>query len=415
MTYTTSRLQLFQGYGIELEYMIVDAITLDICPIADKILTAAAGELTSDFENGLIAWSNELVLHVLEIKTNGPAASLAPLTAEFQKNVVQINQIAAQFGAKLMPSAMHPWMDPVRELQLWPHDYNPVYEAYHRIFDCRGHGWSNVQSTHINLPFANDDEFGKLHAAIRLLLPFLPALAASSPVAESHLTGFLDYRMEVYRHNSRKIPSITGRVIPEPIYTQAEYQTEIFERNYRDIAPYDTTGTLQQPFLNSRGAIARFERGAIEIRVLDVQENPGVDLAICEFISLVLQLLIQEEFSSLDELKSLPVDPLADLLVEIIRKGERTLVDAPDVLAAFGLSNSPLTVKELWQMILERVESVFDETHFSPAARAIIRKLLAQGPLARRIVNRLEGDSGRLPEIYDELCDCLHTGQMFGD
>jgi gamma-glutamyl:cysteine ligase YbdK (ATP-grasp superfamily) len=247
------------------------------------------------------------------------------------------------------------------------------------------------------------------------LLPFLPALAASSPVAESHLTGFLDYRMEVYRHNSRKIPSITGRVIPEPIYTEAEYQTEIFERNYRDIAPYDTTGTLQQPFLNSRGAIARFERGAIEIRVLDVQENPGVDLAICEFISLVLQLLIQEEFSSLDELKSLPVDPLADLLVEIIRKGERTLVDAPDVLAAFGLSTSPLTVKELWQMILERVESVFDETHFSPAARAIIRKLLAQGPLARRIVNRLEGDSGRLPEIYDELCDCLHTGQMFGD
>ena len=36
----------------------------------------------------------------------------------------------------------------------------------------------------LNLPFSSDEEFGRLHAAIRLLLPLLPALAASSPLVE---------------------------------------------------------------------------------------------------------------------------------------------------------------------------------------------------------------------------------------
>ncbi|HAL85576.1 MAG TPA: hypothetical protein DCM31_01010, partial [Deferribacteraceae bacterium] len=36
---------------------------------------------------------------------------------------------------------------------------------------------------------------------------------------------------------------------------------------YRDIAPYDPECILQEEWLNSRGAIARFDRKAIEIRL----------------------------------------------------------------------------------------------------------------------------------------------------
>ena len=50
-----------------------------------------------------------------------------------------------------------------------------MYEAYDRIFDCRGHGWANLQAVHLNLPFSGDEEFGRLHAAIRLVLPIMPA------------------------------------------------------------------------------------------------------------------------------------------------------------------------------------------------------------------------------------------------
>ena len=79
-------------------------------------------------------------------------------------------------GCTLLPGGVHPWMDPSKETRLWPHEYNEVYRSFDRIFGCAGHGWSNLQSTHLNLPFADDDEFGRLHAAIRAILPLLPAL-----------------------------------------------------------------------------------------------------------------------------------------------------------------------------------------------------------------------------------------------
>ena len=48
-------------------------------------------------------------------------------------------------------------------------------------------------------------------------------------------------------------------------------------------------------WLNARGAIARFGRGTIEIRVLDVQECPQADLAICAAVVEVLQALVAED------------------------------------------------------------------------------------------------------------------------
>ena len=50
---------------------------------------------------------------------------------------------------------------------------------------------------------------------------------------------------------------------------------------YDDIAPLDPDAVLQHEWLNARGAIARFDRNTIELRVLDVQECPRADLAIC--------------------------------------------------------------------------------------------------------------------------------------
>src|SRR6185436_8561391 len=108
------------------------------------------------------------------------APALEGLAAKFDTGVRDINRILGDMGGVLLPSAMHPWMDPIAEMKLWPHEYSAVYEAYNRIFDCRGHGWANLQSMHINLPFSGDEELGRLHAAVRLLLPLLPALAASS-------------------------------------------------------------------------------------------------------------------------------------------------------------------------------------------------------------------------------------------
>jgi glutamate---cysteine ligase / carboxylate-amine ligase len=290
--------RLFERFGVELEYMIVDARTLAVLPVTDRVLHAVAGEYVSDVELGAVSWSNELALHVIELKTTDPAARLDGLAAEFQEHVVRINRLLEPLGGRLMPTAMHPWMDPHREMRLWPHDYSPVYEAFDRVFDCRGHGWANLQSVHLNLPFADDAQFARLHAAIRLLLPIMPALAASSPVMDGRATGRLDNRLEVYRHNARRVPRVSGAVIPEPVFSRQAYEQEILQPLYRDIAPLDPDGTLQFEWLNARGAIARFDRNTIEIRVLDVQECPRADLAVCRLLTDVLRAMCVQRSDS---------------------------------------------------------------------------------------------------------------------
>jgi gamma-glutamyl:cysteine ligase YbdK (ATP-grasp superfamily) len=395
-------LHLFEGFGIELEYMIVDRDSLDVRPLADRVLEAAAGRIESEVEMGRLAWSNELVLHVVELKTNGPAPALDGLAAAFQSDVQRIDSILAPLGARLMPTGMHPWMDPRRETRLWPHEYSPVYEAFDRIFSCTGHGWSNLQSAHLNLPFQDDEEFGRLHAAIRLVLPILPALAASSPVIDGRRSGFLDHRLEVYRSNAARIPSVAGAVIPEPAYTRRAYETDILERIYRDLEPHDPDGVLRHEWVNSRGAIARFDRDAIEIRVLDVQECPEADLAIAAVIVAVLRACVEERWLGREAQQASPQGPLADIFLRTIRDGDAARLEDLDYLAAFGM-RAPCTAGDLWRHLV---------TMLLPEHPPALDVVLAHGPVARRIGRGL--DAGRpLAEVYRDLCDCLHEGKPY--
>ena len=196
---------LFDCIGIELEYIVVHHENLDVMPVTDRLLKSVSGEWSADVEMGPITWSNELVAHVMEMKVAAPVPSLDGLGRTFGASVREANTRLADLGANLMPTGAHPWMDPEKDARLWPHEGAEIYAAFDGIFGCRTHGWTNLQSMHINLPFANDDEFGRLHAAIRLLLPILPALAASSPFLDGRFGGLLDGRIEAYRMR-RKYP-----------------------------------------------------------------------------------------------------------------------------------------------------------------------------------------------------------------
>lgn len=406
-----SRLGLFEGYGIELEYMLVDAESLSVLPVADQLLRAVGGETVGEVAVGELCWSNELVLHLIELKTNGPAASLCGLAPVFQEHLRRINALLEPLGGRLMPGAMHPWMDPLRETRLWPHDNSPIYATYDRIFGCRGHGWANLQSIHLNLPFTGDEQFARLHAAVRLLLPILPALAASSPVMDGKVTGLLDNRLEVYRFNQNRIPSVTGRIIPEPVFSRADYEENILRAIYRDIAPHDPDGILQEEWLNSRGAIARFERDTIEIRLLDVQECPAADLAIVALIVAVLKALTAESWGSLAEQQRWEVAPLEAILLAAIRDGEAAWVDDRHYLAAFGLPGERATAGELWRSLAQRLLPPGEEEFREPLA-----VILRDGPLARRLLKALgEAPSpSRIRDVYGELCTCLADGRLFG-
>jgi gamma-glutamyl:cysteine ligase YbdK (ATP-grasp superfamily) len=328
--------------------MIVDCETLDVRPIAERLLASFAGREASDVERGPMGWSNELVRHVVEVKNAQPAARLAPLIPRFHDEVRAADALLAEFGARLMPGAMHPWMDPVHETELWDGE---IYATYDRIYDCRTHGWANLQSMHVNLPFAGDSEFARLHAAIRLLVPLLPALAASSPIADGAWRGLLDYRLDAYRNNCTVTPSVGGRVVPETVETQAEYDAKILRPMYDEIARHDTASVLQHEWLNSRGAIARFDRAAIEIRVIDDAEYQH----------------------------------------------------------ALGISSGRATARDVWASLLDDASA--NHAWWQPTLDAILR----EGPLARRILRATgpSPDRGRLRDVYGRLCECLRDGHMF--
>lgn len=400
---------LFEVYGIELEYMLTYKKTLKTAPIVDVLLTEKNGELTSDIENGAIAWSNELVAHVVELKTNGPTKELNTLSELFHQNIIEINSILKAKNAQLLPTASHPLMDPLNETELWKHSYSEVYELYNRIFNCQGHGWSNVQSTHINLPFFDDVEFEKLHAAIRILLPLIPGLCASSPIHEGKNTGIKDTRLDYYKTNQKKIPQLTGSVIPEPVFNKSAYQTVIFEPIKKAIKPFDTHNILDHHFLNSRGAIARFDRNAIEIRLVDIQECPKADIAICVLIIEVLKLLVSEKMTSLESQKKWGEQELFDILNPIIKDAENYTISNLDYLKLFGIDDTT-NVQNVWKHLYELTKPNIDTSHYEA-----IDLILNEGTLSTRILKSMQHDfsEATILKVYNRLADCLQENKLF--
>jgi carboxylate-amine ligase len=406
--------RLFERFGIELEYMIVDRASLAVRPIADALLQAASdGGLPNDIAVGSIIWSNEMVRHVIEMKSSGPVSSFDGLDKAFCAGVRKANALLRPQNAELLGGGMHPFMDPARETRLWPHDNSEIYRTFDRLFDCNRHGWANLQSTHVNVPFANDEEFGRLHAAVRLVLPVIPALAASSPFADGRVTWLFDTRMEMYRTNSAHVPSITGELIPEPIFTVDEYRNSILEPIYRDLAALDPEETLCEEWANARGAIARFERNTIEIRVIDAQETPAADLAIAAAVIGVVKLLAGERFGSLRDQMAWPVGPLKKILLDTVRCGERAEIADGAYLHAFGMMGEACSGRDLWAHLIQalvKYEGAWIAPHAGP-----LERILAHGTLASRILAALGGDVSRerIESVYRGLCGCLQEGVLF--
>jgi carboxylate-amine ligase len=397
----------FSGVGIEIEYMIVRDADLGVEPVADRVLEEAAGEITNETEQGPLSWSNELALHVLELKTNGPVADLARAAADFQRAIERINGMLSKHGASLLGGAAHPWMNPDTDTRLWPHGDDVIYRAYDRIFGCRGHGWSNLQSVHVNLPFGDDDEFTRLHAAVRAVLPLLPALAASSPFLDGKDTGLADARLDTYARNQARIPSITGQIVPEPVSGSDDYARRILAPMFRDIAPHDPDGILQFEWLNSRGAIARFDRNAIEIRVLDTQERPAADLAIAALVIRVIEQIFRDP-AKVAHANALDTPLLAALLRRCIVDAEATVIDERAVLELFGIDERRLTAGQLWQR-LGAEDSL-------AAHREALDVVFAEGTLATRLRKAVgTADRARLEVVYRKLRDCLATGRAFSN
>ena len=397
---------LFSVLGLEIEYMIVNQDSLEISPFTDRLFQTIQGSISNEVPRGEVALNNELALHVVELKTNGPKSDFLGIEQSFHKEVQALNQILQREGLALMPTATHPWTH-VDAIALWPHGDKAIYNTYHKIFNCHGHGWSNLQSTHINLPFANEEEFVRLHQAIRVILPLIPALAASSPFCEAKATPQLCSRMIHYQNNQRLIPQITGSVIPEVIKSFDEYQDLILQPMFDAIAPYDPDKILQEEWLNSRGAIARFERNAIEIRVVDSQESPLGDMAVVTaVVEAVKQLMHRHDSFMTQPMHESELKKVMDIAV---MDGMKADCDFKPYLNQLGLPvKGQKTATDVW-------EALINQASIPHRYGQALEKILAQGNLAQRMKASLNEKPSKtvLMPLYRQLMGCLQDNKMF--
>ncbi len=404
----TANYPLFSVLGLEIEYMLVCRTTLEVQPKSDVILKSLAGEIVNETILDDIAISNELVMHVLELKNNGPKSPNTPVAEQFQQAILQLQPHLLIHDLQLLPTAAHPWMNPQTQTKRWPHGQQRIYQQYDSIFDCRGHGWANLQSMHINMPFANDDEFSQLHNTIRLILPLLPALAASSPILDGKTTGLLDSRLSFYDKNQKRIPSITGEVIPDAIHSQRDYNERILNPMYADIRPFDPDGLLQYEWLNSRGAIAKFDINAIEIRILDSQECVNADIAIAHAIHAILKFWCQQGAEHLEY----PCDTLQlkSVYNSTIKEGLHVLIDDSKILRQWHMPARSMSVREIWSRLIEQVSSELNHT-----SQQVLEHILSAGNLSERILLACQNEYTRdvLTRVYRQLGDCLLTNKVF--
>ncbi len=399
----------FEVAGLELEYAVVDGSLRPRC-LVEPAFRQIAGRPVSEVAYDDVAFSNELAAHVFEVKTRQPERYFEKAENDLFAGVQYFSSVLRQeFGALLLPTGMHPFMRPA-ETSLWSRAGRHTYEAYARIFPIHQHGWLNVQSCQVNLPFGTEGETVLLHNAAAAILPYLPAIAASSPIYGGALGPCVDNRLAFYRTNQQRIPQITGQVIPEFMTSYQQYRSDILRPMYRAIRRFKGGERLAHEWLNSRGAILRFKRRAIEIRVLDSQECVKMDVAIAVFVRGVLKWTFKQLRQGSMQLPTHRM--LVGDFAAVVKAGTDAAVHATH-LRGSGVTTETVAVRSILSKLLERAES---ET---PSAERIYLRLVGRraedGNLSEHIRaavqdSRARGPAGRratLTAIYGELVECL--------
>jgi len=388
--------------GPEHEFSIVDE-KLTPLPIVDKIIREVHGRIVNCAPLGACSFGKELQAHVAEFKANKPFASPKVFDETMQSTVETILGILdKRCNGRLLGCGMHPLLR-LRDAKVWSHRDRGIYAALDRIFNLNQHGWLNIQSFQLNLPYRNGSDAVQLYNAIANILPYLPAVAASSPICESRVSNYLDNRLHFYLRNQSEVPSITGSFIPEYVDSLEEYEKTTVQQYSNDLTKLNAPRILlNKEWLNSRGAVIRQDRRAIEIRILDEQECIKSDVALSCLIRATLRgILADPEYQYLDH---------AVLLADfhrVMRKGLRAEVQHP----------RGKTAKEVLRCILQIAlrNATNEERDYLPMINTRIEHGNLSDLILRKVVEKAQKTEleEAILAIYSKMANCLEKNQPY--
>ncbi len=368
----------------------------------DKVIKDFCGRITNFVELPRFTFGKELQLHVMEIKANAPFKS-PTLFEETMQNAVATLQdfLGKKYRAHLLGTGMHPLLR-LDETGIWPHRHKQVYQEYSKVFNLKRHGWLNIQSFHLNLPYSTEKNGVMVHNLLAGLCAYLPAISASSPIYEGAVGPNVDNRLYFYKMNQQEIPSVTGDVVPEYVASFNQYRREVIGQYSEDLAEAGMGKPLLfREWVNSRGVIFRFDRSAIEVRVMDEQECVKSDVALSCFIRAALRGLLTKE----EEL--FPHHLLVKDYNAIMANGMDAKVLHPNGPTARQVC------QYLFDLALKNTEE--DEKKYM----WIIKKRIDDGNLSELVRNRILKKAQRtdlneaILTVYSTLIKCLADNQPY--
>ncbi len=358
--------------GFGLQYAVVGDTTAE--PV-----TAQVDMWPGAPEDGF-SWRS-LGMGAVELGTVTPVRKPASLRKQVQARVTAANGILARQGMRLAPSAAYPFM----------------------TSDATG-------CLRIQLAFHGDDGFAKVHAAVRMLLPIIPAISAASPFVQGQATGVLDSVVHLRAQERTTHSALTGHFIPEAVFSQEEYYREVFGP-MADVLASSGEAAFDHQTENKRGAIALFDQELIELRVVDMQECTTADLAVAKMIVAVLKALVSGRWVSSYLQRAWSEHDLLPILDDVVRHGGDAMITNREYLLMFGLmKQDEMPAAKLWQHLFVDLYS-----ELGRSTRQGMSHIMEHGCLARRILARLgtTPDTSALQALSGELAGCLASDRMF--
>ena len=310
-------------------------------------------------------------------------------------------EIVRKQGASLLGTGMHPLMN-LQDTAISPHYHKKIYREFGKLFNLNQHGWLNIQSFHLNLPYQKETDGIQTHNLLANLCAYLPAITASSPFCEGKPGPDTDNRLKFYKENQKEIPTITADVIPEYAISFSRYKTDIISRYSEDLARAGADKIiLWREWINSRGIIFRFDRKALEIRVMDEQECIKSDVALSCFIRSVLRGLTAQKA------ELLPHNLLVKDYNAVVKHGLNARVS----------SCKGETARQVCQYYLKIATEYADSDE--KQYLWLIKKRIENGSLSELIRDRVLRRSERtglqeaIKDVYSNLIKCLMNNEPY--
>ncbi|MEA2288203.1 MAG: glutamate---cysteine ligase / carboxylate-amine ligase [Solirubrobacteraceae bacterium] len=235
--------------GIEEEFAVLDARSLDLAPRFEELRDTAAAEdpLLSE------AIAGELISSEIEIRS-GRGEDLADALARQRERRQRLFALAASRGVALGATGTHPWADYREQRNIDTEHYRRVVEGLQYVARR-----NNTFSVHVHVGVRDAHRAVRVCDRLRPVLPLLLALSANSPFLDGLDSGLHSARSQAF---TKSFPRCG---IPDAFGSWAAYREYIeFLVRTNSIVEYTQVWWSVRP---------HFSFGTVEVRICDAQST----------------------------------------------------------------------------------------------------------------------------------------------